>query len=77
MKKFTQMSECYLREGDQLAEDEPDIDHLQVGCSGQPAHHAGEDSGHDQHVGQVHSQGSLEVDRLEEGGGKGDHQQED
>ena len=60
-----------------MTKDQPNVNHLQRGCCGQSVHHAGEDGGHDQHVGQVHSEGSFEVDRLEEGGGKGDHEKKD
>ena len=63
----------YLYKGHQLAEDEPVVDHLRVGGERQPFHEADEDGRHDQHVGQVHREGSLKEERLEEGGGKGDH----
>ena len=39
---------------------------------GQALHLADEDGGHNQHGGQVHTQGCLEEERLEEGGGKVD-----
>ena len=67
----------HLSEGDQLTEDKPDVDHLQVGGEGQFLHHAGEDGRHHQHVCQVHGQGGLEEERLEESGGKGDDHEED
>ena len=67
----------HLRKGNKLAEDKPVVDHLQVGGGGQPLHHTDEDGRHHQHVGQVHCQSGFEVDRLEEGGGKGDHHEED
>ena len=61
-----------LGEGNHLAKDEPDVNHLDVGGGGQALHLANEDGGHDQHGGQVHAQGCLKEERLEEGGGKGD-----
>ena len=67
----------HLSEGNQLAEDQPEVNHLQVGGGGQPLHHTDEDGRHDQHVGQVHRQSGFEVDRLEEGGGKGDQHEKD
>ena len=67
----------HLSEGNQLAEDQPKIYHLQVGGGGQPLHHTHEDGRHDQHVGQVHRQSSLKVDRLEEGGGESDHHEKE
>ena len=33
----------HLSEGDQLAEDEPEVDHLGIGGEGKFLHHAGED----------------------------------
>ena len=65
-----------LREGNQLAEDEPAVDHLDIGGGGQALHLADEDGGHHQHGGQVHAQGCLKEEGLEEGGGKGDHCEE-
>ena len=65
----------HLCEGNELAEDKPEVDHLGVGGEGQLLHHAGEDGRHHQHVGQVHTQGGLKEERLEEGGGKGDDQE--
>ena len=70
-------SRDHLSEGNQLAEDQPEVDHLQVGGGGQSLHHTDEDGRHDQHVGQVHRQSGLEVDRLEEGGGKGDQHEKE
>ena len=65
----------HLYKGHQLAEYKPVVDHLGVGGERELLHDADEDGRHDQHVGQVHGEGRLEVDRLEEGGGKGDHHQ--
>ena len=64
-------------EGHQLAEDQPDVDHLDVRGGGQALHLADEDGGHHQHGGQVHGERGLEEDRLEEGGGVGDRHEED
>ena len=63
-----------LGEGNHLAEDEPTVNHLDVGGGGQALHLADEDRGHHQHRCQVHTQGGLEEEGLEEGGGKGDCQ---
>merc|ERR1712004_892979 len=62
----------HLGKGNQLAENEPDVDHLDVRGGGQALHLADEDGGHHQHGGQVHTQGCFKEIRLEEGGGKGD-----
>ena len=67
----------HLSKRDQLAKDEPEVDHLGVGGEGQLLHHTGEDCCHHQHVCQVHCKGSLKEIRLEEGGGKSDHHQQD
>ena len=61
-----------LSKGNHLAEDEPDVNHLNVRCGGQALHLAHEDGGHQKHSGQVHAQGRLKEERLEEGGGEGD-----
>ena len=55
-----------------MAKDQPDVNHLDVRGGGQALHLAHEDGGHHQHGGQVHTQGCLKEERLEEGGGKGD-----
>ena len=68
---------AHLSKGDELAEDKPEVNHLGIGGEGQLLHHAGEDCRHHQHVGQVHCQGSLKEVGLEEGGGKGDHHEQD
>ena len=62
----------HLGEGSQLAEDQPDVNHLHVGRLGQALHLADEDGRHDQHGRQVDAQGRLEEARLEEGGGVSD-----
>ena len=70
------MQEDYLRKGNQLTEDQPVVNHLRIGGQGKFLHDADEDGRHHQHVGQVHRQGGFKEERLEEGGGKGDHQEE-
>ena len=69
------MQEDYLRKGNQLTEDQPVVNHLRIGGQGKFLHDTDEDGRHDQHVGQVHREGGLEEERLEEGGGKGDDQE--
>ena len=61
---------AHLRKWDELAEDEPQVNHLGIGGEGQLLHHTREDRRHHQHVCQVHCQGSLKEVGLEEGGGK-------
>ena len=68
--------EAHLYKRYQLAEDEPVVDHLGVGGERELLHDADEDGRHHQHVGQVHREGGLKEERLEEGGGKGDHQEQ-
>ena len=58
--------------GNHLAEDEPDVNHLDVRGGGQALHLADKDGGQHQHGGQVHTQSRLKEKGLEEGGGKGD-----
>ena len=62
----------HLGEGNQLAEDQPDVDHLDVGCGWQALHLAEKDGGHHQHGGQVHAQCCLKEERFEERGCKSD-----
>ena len=64
---------AHLSKGDELAEDKPEVNHLGIGGEGKFLHDADEDGRHHQHVGQVHAKGSFKEERLEEGGGKGDH----
>ena len=66
-----------LGKGNHLTKDEPDINHLDIRGGGQALHFADEDGGHHQHGGQVHTQGRLKEERLEEGGGKGDCSQKE
>ena len=49
----------YLDEGDQLAANQPDVNHLDVGRGGQLVHEVGEDGCHHQHCGQVHRDSGL------------------
>ena len=55
-KRLRSRNEDHLYEGNQLAEDEPDVDVLDVGRLWQGLHHGDENRCEDQHVGQVHSQ---------------------
>ena len=65
----------HLDERQELRENKPHIDHPDVGGGGQALHLADEDGRHDQHGGQVDTQGGLEEERLEEGGAVGDGDQ--
>ena len=76
MRYKTCKSNVHLYKGHQLAEDEPVIDQFWVGGERELLHDADEDGRHDQHVGQVHREGGLKEERLEEGCGKGDHQEQ-
>ena len=66
-----------LKEGDNQAEDQPDVDHLHVRGGGQLLYLAGEDGGHHQHNGQVDSDYISKEVFVKEGGGKCDEEQED
>ena len=59
-----------------VTENQPDVDHLDVRGGGQALHLADEDGRHHQHRCQVHTQGCLKEEGLEEGGGKGDRCEE-
>ena len=61
-----------LRKGNNLAEDKPEGNHLDVRGGGQVLHLADEDGHHHQHGGQVHTEGRLKEERLEESGDKSD-----
>ena len=76
-EEFQGCYEHHLNKWNQLAEDEPVVDHLGGRGGGQALHLADEDRGHHQHGGQVHAEGRLEEERLEEGGGKGDGDEEE
>ena len=69
---FHRSEENNLNERNHLAEDEPDVNHLDVRSGGQALHLADEDGGHQQHSSQIDTQSRLKEERLEEGGGKGD-----
>ena len=61
----------------QLREDEPDINHLDIGGGRQRLRHADEECGQHQQRGQVHRHHRLEVEGLEEGGGVHDEENQD
>ena len=58
-----------LNKRNQLSEDEPDVDHLDIGGGGQRLGHADEEGGQHQQRGQVHRHHRLEEEGLEEVGG--------
>ena len=60
-----------------MREDEPDINHLDIGGGRQRLGHADEECGQHQQRGQVHRHHRLEVERLEEGGGVHDEENQD
>ena len=70
-------SEDDFKEGDNQAEDQPDVDHLHVRGGGQLLYFAGEDSRHHQHDGQVHRNSIREKVFFKEDGGEGDEEQQD
>ena len=70
-------SEDNFKEGDNQAEDEPDVDHLHVRGGGQLLYLAGEDGGHHQHDGQGHSNSITKEISVKEDGDEGDKEQED
>ena len=70
-------SEDDFKEGNNQAEDQPNIDHLHVRGGGQLLNLAGEDGGHHQHDGQVHGNDITKEIFVKEGGGEGDKEQED
>ena len=55
-----------------MAEDEPAVDHLDIGGGGLALHLADEDGGHHEHGGEVHAQCRLKEERLEAGCSIGD-----
>ena len=69
--------EDYFKKGDNQAEYQPDVDHLHVRGGGQLLYLAGEDGGHHQHDGQVHSNGIAKQVFVKEDGDKGDEEKED
>ena len=60
----------------QLADYQPNVNHLHVRGGWQALHLADEDGRHHQHGGEVHTQGSLEEERFEECGGKSYHREQ-
>ena len=60
MQALDDSSQDDFEEGDDQTEDQPDVDHLHVRGGGQLLYLAGEDRGHHQHDGQVHSDGITE-----------------
>ena len=66
----------HLNERQELGKNKPHVDHPDVRGGGQALHLADEDGRHDQHGGQVHAEGGLEEEGLEEGGGVGDGDQQ-
>ena len=74
-KKLQGCYEHHLNKWNQLAEDEPVVDHLGGRGGGQALHLADEDGRHHKHGSQVHAEGCLEEERLEEGCRKGDYRQ--
>ena len=70
-------SQDHFKEGDYEAKDQPDVDHLHVRGGGQLLDLAGEDGGHHQHDGQVHSDGIAKQGFVKEDGDEGDEEQED
>ena len=70
-------SQDYFKEGDNQAEDQPDVDHLHVRSGRQLHNLAGEDGGHHQHDGQVHGDGVAKQALVKEDGDKCDEEQQD
>ena len=66
-----------FNKGNQLASDQPDINHADIGGGGELLHHTDEESRGHQHHGEVHSNHGLEIDRPKEGGGVADTQEEE
>ena len=66
-----------IKEGDHQTADQPDVNHLHVRGGGQLLYLAGEDGGHHQHNGQVHSDGIPKQGFVKEDGDEGDEEQED
>ena len=55
-----------LNEGHKLADQEPDVEQLEVGGGWEDLPHVDDDSGQHQHSGQVHTQGSFKEGWFEE-----------
>ena len=56
----------HLNEGHKLADQEPDVEQLEVGGVWEDLPHVDDDGGQHQHGGQVHTQGSFKEGRFEE-----------
>ena len=57
---------AHLNEGHKLADQEPDVEQLEVGGGWQDLPHVDDDCGQHQHGGQVHTQGSFKEGWFEE-----------
>ena len=60
--------DTHLNEGNQLADDQPDVKHLEVGGVGEDLPHVDDDRRQHQHRRQVHPQGRFKERRFEEHG---------
>ena len=65
-----------LHEGDELGEDQPDVDHLDVGRGREGLGDGDEESGEDEECSQIDHDDSLEEEGFEEGGGVHDGKDE-
>ena len=54
-----------ISEGQQKIENEPDLNHFDIGCLRETLHHRDQHAGQHQHYCQVHCQGGLKEERLE------------
>ena len=57
---------AHLNEGHKLADQEPDVEQLEVGGGWEDLPHVDDDGGQHQHGGQVHTQGSFKEGWFEE-----------
>ena len=73
---FDGSSKDDFKEGDNQAEDKPDVNHLHVRGGRQLLYLAGEDGGHHQHDGQIHGDDIAKEVFVEEGADEGDEEQE-
>ena len=58
-------SEQYINEGDGEVEEEPDVDHLDVGGDGKASNNGDEHAGEHQHDSEVDSDGRFKIKRFE------------
>ena len=58
-------SEQYINEGDGEVEEEPNVDHLDVGGDRKASNNRDEHAGEDQHDGEVDSDGRFKIKRFE------------